>query len=95
MNDLNARAIPYQGQFLGQFRRVHKPAWETVKENGEPILFPVASEAEVAAWRVLRVHMGEVLGYRGEIVSPRERAEQEFQKVMRHGEGKSASCSGE
>lgn len=86
VNDLNARAIPYQGQFLGQFRRVHKPAWETVQENGEPILFPVASEAECAAWRVLRLHLGEVLGYRGESVSPRERAEQEFQKVMRHGE---------
>jgi len=87
LNDLNARAIPYQGQFLGQFRRVHKPAWETVQENGEPILFPLASEAECAAWRVLREHMGEVLGYRaGGELSARDRAEAELAKVMRHGE---------
>lgn len=87
MNDLNARSVPRQGQFIGQFRRVHKAAWETVQENGEAILFPVASEAECAAWRVLRTHMGEVLGYRAEIeLSARDRAEAELAKVMRHGE---------
>lgn len=96
MNDLNARAIPYQGQHIGQFRRVDRSRWETVCEAGEPILFPVASEAECAAWRVLRTHMGEVLGYRSiSELSARDRAEAELAKVMRHGEGKSASCPGE
>lgn len=83
MNDLNARSVRHQGQFVGQFRRVHKAEWETVCENGEPKLFDTAEKAECAAWRVLRVHMGEVLGYRE--VSPRERAEAELARVFGHG----------
>jgi hypothetical protein len=53
VNALDARAIPYQGQFLAQFRRVHKAEYETVQKDGEAVLFPSASEAECAAWRAL------------------------------------------
>lgn len=53
MNVIDARATPFQGQYIGQFRRVHKARYETVQENGEAVLFRSAPEAECAAWRAL------------------------------------------
>ena len=86
MNELGARAVAWQGQFIGQFRKVHRARWETVCEDGEPIRFNDPFEAECAGWRVLRKHMGEVQGWRAPEQSDKwAEAEKHFRKVG-HGE---------
>jgi hypothetical protein len=53
MNEIGTRAVRCDGQFIGQFRKVHKADWETVSKNGCPILFPSETEAKLAGWESL------------------------------------------
>lgn len=63
MNEVNARAVPVYGGFEGQFRKVHRSAWEPVCVNGVAQLYDTADAAEVAAWRALRAHLqGDIVG---------------------------------
>lgn len=84
MNALEARAIPYQGQFLAQFRRVHKARYETVMADGENLLFPSASEAECAAWRALVAsgHLTNLMRRDGCTLSDHARASAERDRVF-------------
>lgn len=74
MNEIDARAVRYQGQFVGQFRRVHKADYETVQENGEVVLFSTEAEAERAAWRAMSAHLTTLMRRDGCTVADSARA---------------------
>lgn len=83
MNGVNARAIPTSGGFEGQFRKVHKSAWEPVQVNGIPQLYDTADAAEVAAWRALLAHLqGDIVGSGDRASIERTKAEERFGKIF-------------
>lgn len=88
MNELDARAIPHQGQFVGQFRKVHKAEYETVCENGEPILFKTSDAAKVAAWEALAAsgHLSTLMRRDGCTLADTARAAAERLFARHHGE---------
>lgn len=58
MNEVNATSRPAPGGgYHGLLRKVHRADYEPVQENGIPVVFPSAHEAEIAAWRALRAHL--------------------------------------
>lgn len=85
-NEVNARAVPVRGGFEGQFRKVHKAAWEPVCINGIAQLYPTEFEAEAMAWRALRSHLqGDIVGS-GDKASPiRSKAEEQFGAIFKRG----------
>ncbi len=86
MNGVNARSIPTRGGFEGQFRKVHKSAWEPVQVNGVPQLYDTADAAEVAAWRALLAHLqGEIVGSGEKASAALSEAEAKFGKLLRGG----------
>ncbi|AMS41183.1 hypothetical protein [Aminobacter aminovorans] len=86
MNEVNARAVPVMGGFEGQFRKVHKAAWESVCINGVAQLYPTQFEAETMAWRALHSHLCGVIVGTGDKVSPmRSKAEAQFGAIFKKG----------
>lgn len=81
MNEVDARAVPVYGGHRGEFRKVHRAAYEPVCVNGVPQVYPTKEEAELAAWRALKAHLcGDIVGS-GEKASL-AKAEAEFAKIF-------------
>ena len=81
MNEVDARAAPVYGGFRGEFRKVHKAAYEPVCVNGVPQVYATREAAELAAWHALREHLqGDIVGS-GEKASL-AKAEAEFAKIF-------------
>lgn len=87
MNEIGTRAIPHQGQFLGQFRKVHKAEYETVCENGEPRLFQTSDAAKVAAWEALAAsgHLTTLMTRDGCTVA--DQAKEEWERLFARKDG--------
>lgn len=86
MNEVNARAVPVMGGYHGLLRKVHRADYETVNENGVPILFASAQEAEIAAWRALKAHLqGDIVGSGEKASAALSEAEAKFGKLLRGG----------
>jgi hypothetical protein len=90
MNEIDARAVRHQGQFIGRFRRVHKAEYETVCKDGEPILFQTEAEAERAAWRAMTAHLTSIMRRDGCTISGNARAAAE-RLFTRTGHGEEAA----
>lgn len=82
MNDVDARAVPVCGGFQGEFRKVHRAAYEPVSVNGVAQIYDTEHEAEVAAWRALKAHLcGDIVGSGEKVSAARSRAEELFGKI--------------
>ena len=92
MNSIAVRAVRTDGMFAGQFRRVHKAEFETVRINGCPVLFPTEDKAKLAAWEALTSHLCTLMRREGETVDAdaRKAAEAIF-KGKPDGESKTQS----
>ena len=88
MNEVDARAVPVFGGYHGEFRKVHRAAYEPVCTNGVPQVFASAADAEIAAWRALKSHLcGEIVRSGDKASAARSQAEALFGKVF-PGKGK-------
>lgn len=87
MNDVNARAVPAMGGFVGQIRKVNRADYETVCRDGKPILFSCRKDAEIAAWRTLREHLIHDIVGSGERIAlaARTKAEELFGAIVKDG----------
>lgn len=61
MNEIDARAVGSRRAWYGEIRKVHKAGYEPVCENGIPILYTNALEAELNAWRALKPHLQSIM----------------------------------
>ena len=83
MNDVDARAVPVYGGYHGEFRKVHRAAYEAGRINGGPQVYDTADEAEVAAWRALRSHLcGDIVRSGDRASAARSEAEAMFGKIF-------------
>jgi hypothetical protein len=78
MNSIDVRAVPIHGQFIARFKRVHKAEYETVQENGEPVLFPTSDKAKLAGWEAMTAHLTSLMRRDGCTIEAREAAEAIF-----------------
>ncbi|PWJ93554.1 hypothetical protein C8D77_101233 [Mesorhizobium loti] len=86
MNEVNAKSRPVAGGHHGLLRKVHRSDYETVNENGIPILFATAGEAELAAWHALRAHLqSQIVGSGDKASAALSQAEEKFGKLLRGG----------
>lgn len=86
MNEVNARAVPVMGGYEGQFRKVHRSAWESVSINGVAQIYPTAFEAEAMAWRALHSHLcGVIVGTGSKVSAVRTAAEAQFGAIFKRG----------
>lgn len=69
MNGVSVRAIRSNGQYAAQFRRVHKAEYETVQENGKPVLFSTEDKAKLAGWEALTAHINTIMRRDGATVA--------------------------
>lgn len=82
MNDVDARATPVYGGYHGEFRKVHRAAYEPVCVNGIAQVYPSAHEAEIAAWRALKAHLcADIVGDGQKASAAKSKAEALFGKV--------------
>ncbi|MBN9073998.1 MAG: hypothetical protein J0H34_20850 [Rhizobiales bacterium] len=83
MNDVDARAVAVFGGFQGEFRKVHRAAYEPVQLDGVARIYDTAAEAETAAWRALKAHLcGEIVRSGDKASAARSQAEELFGKVF-------------
>lgn len=87
MNSIDVRAVPIHGQFIARFKRVHKAEYETVQENGEPVLFPTSDKAKLAGWEAMTAHLTSLMRRDGCTIEAREAAEAIFTRKS-HGESR-------
>ncbi|QPC87098.1 hypothetical protein GA830_10365 [Mesorhizobium sp. NBSH29] len=86
MNGVDARSREILGGYHGEFRKVHKAAWEVVCLGGTPCVFETAQEAEVAAWRALRSHLcNDIVGSGAKASSGKSKAEELFGSIFKRG----------
>lgn len=86
MNEVDARSRPVYGGYHGEFRKVHRAAYETVCVNGKPQIFPTAHEAELAAWHALRAHLcGDIVRSGERAAAQRGKAEVLFGAIFKRG----------
>lgn len=56
-NTIDVTAQPVIGGYMALYRRVHRAAYDVVRENGKPKLFPTEDKAKLAAWEALKPHL--------------------------------------
>lgn len=84
-NEVDARAVPVYGGYRGEFRKVHKAAYEAVCV-GVPQVYPTREAAELAAWHALRAHLqSDIVGTGEKASAALSEAEAKFGKLFKGG----------